>query len=115
MLEQGRTEGGKFAPKSDKPRYVRSIRLTDKTWEELGAIAAQRGITRADLLEQLVEEGVINSASTQLTTGSEKTSLGMESLVEQVLTDPAVTRNGKDKGSVKRGLDALLKLLKLTV
>jgi predicted DNA-binding ribbon-helix-helix protein len=60
MTEQGRTEGGRFASKSDEPRHVRSIRLTDSTWEALGAIAIQRGLTRADLLEELVEEGVIS-------------------------------------------------------
>jgi predicted transcriptional regulator len=109
MTEQGRTEGGKFAPKSSEYRHVRSIRLTDKTWETLGAIAEQRGITRADLLEELVEEGVITPVHS-ITTG--KTKQEIELLIEQVLADPSVTRNGKDKGAVRRGLEALLKLLK---
>lgn len=38
----------------------------------------------------------------------------LEKMIQEVLADPAVTRNGKDRGAVKRGLDALLqKLLSL--
>ena len=107
MTEQGRTEGGKFARKSDEPRRVRSIRLTDVTWKVLGAVATQRGITRADLIEKLVEEGIIGLSEST----SKKTVAEIESLVNQVLADPLVTRSGKDRGSVRRGLEALLRLL----
>jgi hypothetical protein len=110
MAEQGRTEGGKFASKSDEPRHVRSIRLTNSTWEALGAIAIQRGITRADLLEELVEAGAITSTRSTVTSGQAGSEI--EQLIEQVLADPAVTRGGKDKGAVRRGLEALKKLLK---
>jgi len=109
MTEQGRTEGGRFASKSDEPRHVRSIRLTDPTWEVLGAIAIQRGITRADLLEQLVEEGVISL--TVATNSSSSPAKEISNLVEQVLADPSVTRNGKDRGAVKRALEALMRLM----
>ena len=30
-ITQDRTESGQFAPKSETPRHVRSIRLTDET------------------------------------------------------------------------------------
>jgi predicted DNA-binding ribbon-helix-helix protein len=109
MAEQGRTPGGKFAPKSVEHRRVRSIRLTDSTWEVLGVIAVERGITRADLLEQLVEERVISLG--QRLAQAENKALEIEQCIERVLADPSVTRNGKDKGAVKRGLEALLKLL----
>jgi predicted DNA-binding ribbon-helix-helix protein len=109
MAVQGRTDGGKFAQKSDEVRHVRSIRLTDSTWEALGAIATQRGITRADLLEELVKEGIVGS--TQQLAKPDKETLEIEPLIDQVLADPLVTRNGKDKGAVRRGLEALLKLL----
>ncbi len=111
MAEQGRTESGKFAQKSDELRRVRSIRLTDSTWEALGAIATERGITRADLLEQLVEEGVISQSQSQEFNGVGKTAAEIEKLIERVLADPVVTRKGKDKGAAKRALEALLKLL----
>ena len=45
---------GKFALKNEEHRLVRSLRLTDSTWESLGVAAQSLEITRADLLEQLV-------------------------------------------------------------
>lgn len=44
---------GKFAPKDDEHRLVRSIRLTDTTWLVLGALADSLSLTKADLLEQM--------------------------------------------------------------
>ena len=52
---QGRNDKGQFQSKSNGFRRVRSIRVTDDVWDKLGEMAGQRGITRADLLEQLVE------------------------------------------------------------
>jgi hypothetical protein len=48
-------DNGKFQNKSDQPREVRSIRATDRTWIKLGDHAESRGITRADLLEELAD------------------------------------------------------------
>ncbi|MBD2364491.1 hypothetical protein H6G36_25515 [Anabaena minutissima FACHB-250] len=50
---QGRSENGRFAAKSDEHRVVRSVRLTDSTWEVLGELAQSQGLTRGDLLEDL--------------------------------------------------------------
>ena len=47
---------GQFTNKSDSDRHVRSIRVTDEIWEKFGEIAAERCITRADLLEEIVKE-----------------------------------------------------------
>jgi hypothetical protein len=47
---------GKFALKNEEHRLVRSLRLTDSTWESLGVAAQSLEITRADLLEQLVRK-----------------------------------------------------------
>jgi predicted DNA-binding protein len=63
MTTQGRNENGKFAPKSNELRIVRSIRTTDFTWELLGELAQNEGLTRADLLEEL---GTIMIASEKL-------------------------------------------------
>lgn len=52
---QGRNEKGQFDNKSDSERKVRSIRVTDRIWQEFGEIAVKRGITRADLLEEIVD------------------------------------------------------------
>jgi predicted DNA-binding ribbon-helix-helix protein len=52
MLYQGRRNDGRFAAKSEEVRQVRSIRLTDEAWENLGKLAESRSITRADLMEE---------------------------------------------------------------
>jgi hypothetical protein len=56
--ERQRNQGGKFVQKSDEMRKVRSVRLTDTAWNELGRIADQQDITRADLIEGLIEKGL---------------------------------------------------------
>lgn len=113
MVKFERGESGKFAPKSNEPRIVRSIRLTDTTWKILGEIAESRCITRADLIELLIEEGVISSDSTTSPTDSPSFLAQIEEAFEKILADPIVTRSGKDKGAVRRGLLALLKSLSL--
>lgn len=114
MVKFERGESGKFAPKSNEPRIVRSIRLTDTTWKILGEIAESRCITRADLIELLIEEGVISSDSLTSPTDSPSYFLAqIEETFEKILADPIVTRSGKDKGAVRRGLLALLKFLSL--
>lgn len=54
LIAMKRNGQGKFALKNDGYRCVRSLRLTDSTWEALGATAQSLGITRADYLEQMV-------------------------------------------------------------
>lgn len=107
MSKQGRGEHGRFVAKSDQPREVRSLRLTDTAWEKLGSAANLRCITRSDLIEELIESGVLDK---QPTSGGMSLQQ-VEAAISQILTDPVVTRNGKDRGSVKRALEALLKQL----
>ena len=52
---QNRDNRGQYINKSDINRQVRSIRVTDEIWEKFGKMAAQRSITRADLLEEIVK------------------------------------------------------------
>lgn len=59
MVERNRFDNGTFAPKSSQVREVRSLRLTDETWRVLGETAELKGITRADLIEELAVNGVI--------------------------------------------------------
>lgn len=103
MAKQGRGEAGKFAAKSEELREVRSLRLTDTTWERLGDAAKSRCITRADLVEQLVESGVLNQEPTSSGVSLQQ----VEEAIAHILNDPIVTRNGKDRGSVRRALEAL--------
>ena len=108
---QDRTEEGKFAPKSEEPRHVRSIRLTDTTWEKIGFAADKRRITWADLVEQMAEDGVFDEVAAEQSS-SGLSIVDMDLIVQSILSDPTVTRNGKDKSAIRRGLQALLNRLK---
>lgn len=99
---------GKFELKGDAPRHVRSIRLTDATWENLGEVAAKDGITRADLLEKMTDFQPSKPAET---TPGTITTDELHNAIAAVMSDPAVTRNGKDRGAVKRTMAALIERL----
>ena len=51
---QSRNRKGQFDRKSESDRKVRSIRVTDEAWEKFGDMASPQGITRADLLEKMI-------------------------------------------------------------
>ena len=55
MLNEVRDTSGKFAPKSEVPRKVRSVNLTDDAWQWLAAVAEKAGMSRNDYLEALAE------------------------------------------------------------
>jgi hypothetical protein len=55
-MKRKRDIQGKFTLKNQDYRQVRSIRLTDSMWKELGIASECLGITRADLLENLVQQ-----------------------------------------------------------
>jgi hypothetical protein len=52
---RARDDNGKFTSKSDTQRDVRSLRATDQVWDEFGDLASSKGMSRADLLEVLVQ------------------------------------------------------------
>jgi predicted DNA-binding ribbon-helix-helix protein len=109
-----RGELGQFVQKSNQPRLVRSIRLTDLTWEAIGNAAGAQNITRADLLEQLAEQGVFSTGkSNKLSRSKIKTidKSDLEAIIATILEDPSLTRNGKDKGAARRVLQGLLSRL----
>lgn len=53
-MNKVRSENGKFVQKSDEPRQIRSLRLTDTTWKKLGELADKKNITKADLIEEII-------------------------------------------------------------
>ena len=55
-MKRKRDIEGKFTLKNHDYRQVRSLRLTESTWKKLGMASECRGITRADLLENLVQQ-----------------------------------------------------------
>ena len=104
---------GKFTLKNDDYRQVRTLRLTDATWIALGMAAECLGITRADLLEQVVRE---NNLTFPVGTGlnpSVSPSQNVEQLTvlaEQVLEE---LRLGKQAASYKSAQKALKRLIEL--
>lgn len=66
VAERCRNGSGKFVQKSEEARKVRSIRLTDGAWDELGRIAGEQDITRADLIEQLIGKGLSSYLESEL-------------------------------------------------
>ena len=55
-MKRKRDIQGKFTLKNNDYRRVRSLRLTDRTWKALGIASECLGLTRADLLENLVRQ-----------------------------------------------------------
>ena len=72
-----RDDLGQFAQKSEEPREVRSIRLTDSTWKVLGQAAETQGITRADLLEKMAENGAFEQNLPQESTNPKSSSFSL--------------------------------------
>src|SRR4028118_2086532 len=58
MLNEVRDTSGKFAPKSEVPRKVRSVNLTDDAWQWLAAVAEKAGMSRNDYLEALASGNI---------------------------------------------------------
>jgi len=56
MINEVRDALGQFAPKSEVPRKVRSVNLTDDVWQWLAAVAKKVGMSRNDYLEALASE-----------------------------------------------------------
>lgn len=104
---------GKFTLKNDDYRQVRTLRLTDATWMALGMAAECLGLTRADLLEQVVRE---NNLTFPVITGkkpalaSSKNVEQLTVLAEQVLEE---LRLGKQAASYKSAQKALKRLIEL--
>ncbi len=70
MSNKTRNTAGKFAPKSEAPRKVRSVNLTDDAWQWLATVADKAGMSRNDYLEALAESDnpLIEMAQTEAET-----------------------------------------------
>lgn len=100
-MREPRTEKGKFAPKSDSEREVRSIRATKRVWDDFGFEADKRRITRADLLEVWVSSPPATAPS------------GDGHDLEQVITilEQALTMKANAGGAIKAEIRKALELL----
>lgn len=99
---ENRTDQGKFALKSESERKVRSIRVTDRTWDDFGFEADKRRITRADLLEQWVRGESLTH--TQIATPIE---LGLAVAILTDALDLKANAGGAIKAKIREALEML--------
>lgn len=115
MVERDRLNNGTFAPKSSQIREVRSLRLTGSTWKILGEAAESKGVTRADLIEELAKGGVIE----QWTSGFDydemeelkKRVLDLVAEKEELVERLSGSRDGLDFDNIQNLRDKVLESL----
>ena len=113
-MKRKRDIQGKFTLKNQDYRQVRSLRLTDSTWKELGIASECLGITRADLLENLVQQnkeifgdlGRIEQLNSQKSFNKDE----LNFLAQKVLQE---LRLGKQASSYKLVQKSLRRLIEL--
>ncbi len=82
MSNKVRDTLGKFAPKSEVPRKVRSVNLTDDAWQWLAAVAKKAGMSRNDYLEALAAQKKVDGADIEKQPNTE-----FYPFIETVLTE----------------------------
>lgn len=123
-MKRKRDIQGKFTLKNQDYRQVRSIRLTDSTWKELGIASECLGITRADLLENLVQQnknkeifsdsGETESLNPQKSVSKAKKSLNKDELsssAEKVLQELRLGKQASSYKLVEKSLKRLIELI----
>ena len=117
-MKRKRDIQGKFTLKNQDYRQVRSIRLTDSTWKELGIASECLGITRADLLENLVQrnkgsfspDGEIGQLNLEKSLNRDE----LGSLAEKVLKELRLGRQASNYKLVQKSLKRLIELILIT-
>ncbi len=124
-MKRKRDIQGKFTLKNQDYRQVRSIRLTDSTWKELGIASECLGITRADLLENLVrrnrsivsDSGKIEQLNPEKPRLKAKKSLDrdeLSSLAQKVLNELRLGKQASSYKLVQKSLKRLIELILIT-
>lgn len=101
-----RDDSGKFAPKSDSVRSVRSIRATDWVWDEFGFLADGLKITRADLLEKWVKSSGPPTRAGDDGPDEQATPIELAIAIEQLTQ--ALTLKANSGGAIKAKIRAAL-------
>ena len=106
---------GKFALKGNDYRKVRSLRLTDATWKTWGIEAERLGLSRADLLEKLVQQnqGTFPSVYSEKSVLKNNIKLKKDELNKKVDKVLAELRLGKEASNYKLVHKSLNRLLEL--
>lgn len=108
MIEQER-ENGKFAAKGSELRTVRSIRLTDSTWNALEDKASVHDMSKADYLEALVRGEIEWESDDSDKDQATEFDFDIEEVVE-ILTD-AIDLKPQAGGAIKKEIKKALKLM----
>lgn len=114
MVIQIRNQVGQFDLKGEEPRLVRSLRLTDTCWEALGEVAENRGISRADLLERMVEDGYLDEYELYENSGKQDLLEAIREVLDSLEPgeEPLIeVPDHRHKAPYRRALKALLKYL----
>lgn len=101
-----RDDSGKFALKSDAERKVRSIRTTDRIWDDFGFLADTQRMTRADLLEKWVDDAQEPGAVLPKLDSGEPTPIQLAIAIEQLTQ--ALTLKANSGGAIKAKIRAAL-------
>ncbi len=121
-MKRKRDIQGKFTLKNQDYRQVRSLRLTDSTWKELGITSECLGLTRADLLENLVQQNkeIFSDSRETEPLNSEKSdskpkkSLNkdeLSSLANKVLNELRLGKQASSYKLVQKSLKRLIELI----
>lgn len=107
MIEQER-DNGKFAAKGSELRTVRSIRLTDSTWNALEDKASEQDMSKADYLEALVS-GEVEWESENSEDDKTEFDFDVDEVVE-ILTD-ALTLKPNAGGKIKAEIRKVIEIM----
>ena len=121
-MKRKRDIQGKYTLKNHDYRQVRSLRLTENTWQKLGMASESLGITRADLLENLVQQnkeifsdsGTIEPPNPQKLVLKAKISLNkdeLSSLANKVLNELKLGKQASSYKLVQKSLKRLIELI----
>ncbi len=103
---------GKFKQKGDQPRKVRSLRLTDQCWEQLGEISETQSLTRADLIEEIVKNKSIVRYLLEEEEDDNRTLMELlPVIIEGLYESNELNITSKDKAASKRAFQKLLEYL----
>jgi hypothetical protein len=118
-VKRKRDVQGKFIIKDDDYRQVRSLRLTDATWKSWGIAAECLGLSRADLLENLVKQnqGAFPSVYSEKSVLKTNITLNKDELnkkAAQVLAELSLGKQASNYKLVQKSLNRLIELISLS-
>jgi hypothetical protein len=124
-MKRKRDIQGKFTLKNHDYRRVRSLRLTDNTWKDLGITSECLGITRADLLEDLIQQNKerignleqierLNLKKTGSKTQKSFNKDELNFLANQVLNELKLGKQASSYKLVKKNFKRLIELILLS-